>query len=246
MSDETAVFSFSAAFSRRLTSLRIERGLTRAAVAVGAGVAPSSIGYYEKGEKIPNAEILARLCAFYHVPADYLLSLTDQAVRREWPPAVPVGAVTSINKLKVTAEEMISDAFHAPYGCSALSYYVDAFKELRAIDATVAKETHKMAQRYPGFKSFGRFDAVKIDGVGLREALVQNNERAREYVVAYDEGLANIQDQISEVSARIFSILQNKVTGAVTCGAVISFPAPVGEDLLDWPRSLYVVSISMI
>ena len=222
------------AFAARLRKLRTEAGYSRNDIEVAIGIPVSSLGNYERGDKLPNVETLAKLCAFYHVPADYVLCVTDQPLPAEWPSAMPLGATDPVAKIKTVVENMISDAFLAPYAYDAMPHYAEIFHALQDVDRAAASETKKMQKRFPGFKNFGRFDDIKIDGVGLREALVKNNKKAREYVAAYDEGLAAIQERIGEVSAKIAAILHSKVAGAVTCGAVLSFSDSDDEDL-QWP-----------
>lgn len=224
------------AFSKRLQKLRADKGCSRADMASEIGIPLSSIGNYERGDKIPNAEIIAKLCEYYRVPADYLLCLTDQTVIREWPPAVPTGAASYIESLKKTTEAMLSDSFHSPYGSDALRYYVEIFEMLREIDAIVVDETQKMAQKYPGFISFGRLDAIEIDGVGLREALIQRKKGALDYVAAYDNALGAIQGRIAEVGANISHLIKGKISQVVTSGAIVSYTedrpyAPTDEEL---------------
>lgn len=45
------------------------------------GLPQTAIGQYERGERLPSAESLAKISQFYGCSADYLLGLTDE--RRE-------------------------------------------------------------------------------------------------------------------------------------------------------------------
>ena len=45
------------------------------------GLPTSAIGQYERGERLPSAESLAKISQFYGCSADYLLGLTNE--RRE-------------------------------------------------------------------------------------------------------------------------------------------------------------------
>ena len=73
-------------FAERLKELRKERGMTREQVAAGAGMAPSSVGNYERGDSAPDVPGLLKLCASLNVSADYLLGFSDD----ERPGRVPL------------------------------------------------------------------------------------------------------------------------------------------------------------
>ena len=62
-------------FANRLKELRGNRTLQE--VADEIGITRVALGYYEKGERKPDIEILHRLAAYYHVSCDYLLGLSD-------------------------------------------------------------------------------------------------------------------------------------------------------------------------
>lgn len=42
------------------------------------GISRASLGYYESGERKPDAEILSRIAKYYKVSSDYLLGLNDE------------------------------------------------------------------------------------------------------------------------------------------------------------------------
>lgn len=64
-------------FPERLKFLREKCGMSCAALAEKIGVTGASIGYYERGERTPNIEILQSLCKTFEVSADYLLGISD-------------------------------------------------------------------------------------------------------------------------------------------------------------------------
>ena len=74
MGKETNVFSIDK-FSERLRELRGEKTLQE--VADGIGITRVAMGYYEKGERKPDIEILFRIAGYYNVSADYLTGLSD-------------------------------------------------------------------------------------------------------------------------------------------------------------------------
>ncbi len=64
-------------YSERLKELRIEKGLTQAAVANGTGFRQNTIAQWEAGIRVPNANSIIALAEFFGVTADYLLGIED-------------------------------------------------------------------------------------------------------------------------------------------------------------------------
>lgn len=62
-------------FSERLKELRGKKTLQE--VADSIGITRVAMGYYEKGERKPDIEILYKIADFYKVSADYLIGITD-------------------------------------------------------------------------------------------------------------------------------------------------------------------------
>ena len=57
-----------------LVAVREEKGIKRQQAADGIGITRSSLEYYEKGKRTPDAITLQKICDFYNISADYLLS----------------------------------------------------------------------------------------------------------------------------------------------------------------------------
>lgn len=57
--------------------MRDEKKLTQADVAKVIDVAPSTIGMYEQGRRMPDADALGALADYFEVTTDYLLGRTD-------------------------------------------------------------------------------------------------------------------------------------------------------------------------
>lgn len=65
------------AFSERFYELRDEAGMNQKEFADHIGIARPTVGFYENGDRIPDALILNRICRKTGCSADYLLGLTD-------------------------------------------------------------------------------------------------------------------------------------------------------------------------
>lgn len=66
-----------ALFPARLRELRNEKSVSQQTLADTLKVSKSTIGYWENGDSLPDAESLAMLADFYGISADYLLGRSD-------------------------------------------------------------------------------------------------------------------------------------------------------------------------
>ena len=64
--------------SGRLRTLRHNLSLSQKDVAKAIGSSRQTIESFENGDRMPRADMLACLCRFYNVSADYLLGFTDE------------------------------------------------------------------------------------------------------------------------------------------------------------------------
>lgn len=60
-------------FSRVLSLLRQEKGVSQRAAAAELGISQALLSHYENGIREPGLNFVARACDYYHVSADYLL-----------------------------------------------------------------------------------------------------------------------------------------------------------------------------
>ena len=63
-------------FSRTLSLLRKEKGLSQRAVAESLGISQALLSHYENGIREPGLDFVVRVCDYYNVAADYLLGRT--------------------------------------------------------------------------------------------------------------------------------------------------------------------------
>ena len=72
----------SSEFSRTLSLLRQEKGVSQRAAAGELGISQALLSHYENGIREPGLNFVARACDYYHVSADYLLGITDDPTWR--------------------------------------------------------------------------------------------------------------------------------------------------------------------
>ena len=64
-------------FSRTLSLLRQEKGISQRKAAAALGISQALLSHYENGIREPGLAFVARACDFYHVSADFLLGRTS-------------------------------------------------------------------------------------------------------------------------------------------------------------------------
>lgn len=64
-------------FSERLKELREEKCLSYQKLGEKLGVSGVSLGYYERGERVPDIHTLQNVCSFFNVTSDYMIGLSD-------------------------------------------------------------------------------------------------------------------------------------------------------------------------
>ncbi len=77
----------------RLKELREERGLSQQDVGDVVNLTHAAYGYYERGDRDPSTETLAKLADFYDCSVDYILGLTNvrkKSIRIDEKNAVPI------------------------------------------------------------------------------------------------------------------------------------------------------------
>lgn len=63
----------------RVALLRMERGLSRKALAEALGINYQTVGYIERGDYNPSLELALRLAEFFQLPVEMIFSLTPFA-----------------------------------------------------------------------------------------------------------------------------------------------------------------------
>ena len=111
-------------FGIRLRDLRRQNGYTIEQFALKIGVAKSTIGYYENENRMPDIEILSRICDVFNVPADYMLGRTNTAAVKG-----KMKTVCELTGLSDTAADFLTELLkHQRYGIlDKLNYLIEDF-----------------------------------------------------------------------------------------------------------------------
>jgi transcriptional regulator with XRE-family HTH domain len=145
--------------------LRLTRGVSRSNISQMTGITVSSIGNYERGDKIPGADSLKSLCDYFQVSADYLLGRTDmEKDASQWPSAVPIGAVPGVESIKYSVESMLSSVCLSAFGLYIIECYAEIIELLTEIDSFASKKLHSLQIDYPDFQQFGSENRCSLMG----------------------------------------------------------------------------------
>ena len=68
----------SSEFSRTLSLLRQEKGVSQRAAAGELGISQALLSHYENGIREPGLAFVTKVCDYYHVSADYLLGRSQE------------------------------------------------------------------------------------------------------------------------------------------------------------------------
>ena len=111
-------------FGIRLRDLRRQNGYTIEQFAAKIGVAKSTLGYYENENRMPDIEILSRICDVFNVPADYMLGRTNTAAVKG-----KMKNVCELTGLSDKAADFLSNLLkHQRYGIlDKLNYLIEDF-----------------------------------------------------------------------------------------------------------------------
>ena len=83
-------------FSRTLSLLRQEKGVSQRTAATALGISQALLSHYENGIREPGLPFVVRACDYYGVSADYLLGRTDD----------PEGSGTGSAQLREAARKL--------------------------------------------------------------------------------------------------------------------------------------------
>ncbi len=123
-SRKTLKSTTNAVFGKRVKELRKSNGYTIEQFAAKIGVAKSTVGYYENDNRMPDIEILSRICGVFDVPADYLLGRTNTAAVKG-----KMKTACELTGLSDEAAEFMSELLkHQRYDIiSMLNYLIEDF-----------------------------------------------------------------------------------------------------------------------
>lgn len=70
-------------FQKKLHNLRIQKGLSQKALATALGVSQASVNYWEKGQRIPSMDMIAKISRYFGISADELIEIDTEYVEKK-------------------------------------------------------------------------------------------------------------------------------------------------------------------
>lgn len=196
-------------FSRTLSLLRQEKGLSQRKTAAALGISQALLSHYENGIREPGLSFVVKACDFYHVSADYLLGRT---LSRD-------GAIIGADDLydstaeKGTLKGSIMATLQKKLVVNTANVLFDLLGKLGSREAITAAGDYVSAGLYQLLRHFYRRAG------GNEEFFAMDSD-------AFDAGLAEAEQSFSRI----------RYIRALDGCAPESFPAISGETLTtDYP-----------
>lgn len=125
-------------------------------VAEAIGISRAALGYYETGKRKPDADIICKLCKYYHVSSDYLLGLSD------------------IKKPDITIQGIASETGLSENVINKLCYYKDRM--------TKFTDSLNIVLKSPNFENALSEVKKYMDAVKMTDELTKIRQKRREEV----------------------------------------------------------------
>lgn len=199
-------------FSERLLKLRENNHYKRQKVADDIGISRASLEYYEKGQRLPDIEILAKIADYYNVSADYLLGRSEAKVLN-----ADIQSIAERTGLSDTALERLSGSFSQKYNdmlndetMQEVIKEVDGFEEnIRSVIRDYSEAANRIIEAY-------LLDmAVLLAALKKDSSIISSNPA---FILESNRGIQAIADKLRVHKNVIFRHLK-------------SLPLPSADDL---------------
>lgn len=104
----------------RIKELRESKNESQATLARSLGISQSALGNYERGDRVPDADLILKLARFFGVSSDYILGLSDTTTPQ-------IEAVHDLIGLSEESTKVLSNLLKS-----------GATEELRALNAIIS------------------------------------------------------------------------------------------------------------
>lgn len=226
-------------FSQRLKTLREERGLTMQKLGEEIGTSGVSIGYYERGERVPDIHILAKMCQFFGVTSDYLIGLEDCRTHE----AADISARTGLTEAAVDALETMWRVEKGRKSPSPFDEITDDYAWTRASILSEIVEANIQQLSYDEFLFwwFSHNSSVySDDGEYLGDVLCEEDQEGTSiyFVKAFTNWSKHKCDNLLEADILPKSYIANMKVAYNSYCQLIS-KCRVGPPMLDMIQDLY-------
>ena len=154
-------------FSRTLSLLRQERGVSQRTAAADLGISQALLSHYENGIREPGLAFVVRACDYYHVSADFILGRTlsregSMLTSEEVLNAAEPGNVLQGSVLATLQSKLLSGAIGVLFGL------LGKLGDKRAINA--AADYLGVVRRHPALRRRRCWPAYRTDCPAARTA----------------------------------------------------------------------------
>lgn len=136
----------------RLIQLRTEQGMSRADLAKKTGIALASLGFYERGEREPGADNIAKICRALNVSADYLLGLADSKQPTTPAAGLDPARAEQAARLSSMVYQLAEKDQAAPYDRDCLPVYAEILEALLALVHDTDETYAEIREQHPAFQ----------------------------------------------------------------------------------------------
>ena len=197
-------------FSKTMSTLRRERGISQKQAAIDLGVSQALLSHYEKGIRECGLDFLSKCARYYGVSADYLLGLTSRKTLLD-----SASDKSDIGKVQTTTESAQKIIFELLRRCDNKDIVKcgSELLELQAYQAvlyifslcgnelpfTLANRYSKPAAEAEISKCFAKLGLIKENGKGEEAIRTAAQNLNAEYPSLYKELLklvANVEKKI--------------------------------------------------
>lgn len=204
--------------SEKLKKLRTERGLSRSDLAKATGIAASSIANYERGDRQPDADYIARLCRFFDVSADYMIGLADATGTAQ----LPVGPAREGGlRLLDAVSDMIASEARSDYERDVLGHVADIIERIGGLIADADAAFAELKEQYPAFSRLDPYGSMGFNVKTMTDAVLGMTSMPcglEEFLAAYRERALDVTKTAHNDALFVQQRLEVAICGALTGG----------------------------
>lgn len=222
----------------RLKLLRDRNGLKQSELAEAVGLAQTSIGNYERGDRTPDSEAILKFCEYFKVSADYLLEISDDPDRG-------AGTVTLLPEtqrdgaaqLLAAVSSLLAHESEVNYGRDLFSVCSGILGELLEIVKQADAAFDDLELKYPGFNRSDPYGSVGATVFDLATAAISHDVKPElaSFLKEYHDAGAAVGHKLETLAFKSQQLLEVGACRALTGGFVPSKTSGSGPRVQELP-----------
>ena len=194
--------------SNKLKTLREEAGLTQTELAQQLQIGVSTLRLYENGQRTPPLDVIVKICRFFSVTSDYLLSLGG--LREAIPVAVPDELRAASSNVMQAAASLCEVEGASTFDRSLLPIVEKILQILEDLVYETDARFCKLVEDFPEFAKVARPgvlpDAIKLE-VLAQVAAGSVDPELQKIVKAAKVCEDDVSDYVGQASAKISALI---------------------------------------